>query len=115
MVSDVDVSWDADGFDKACESASLAVDQLLMDPLGQILPRFLLLLNRLDGQFDAIFVDSVLEEFSTVIAHMISHLVFKVESNHVAWHLWEHDVNVDVELVRVVRGLDRDIAGGLRL
>ena len=106
-VADVEATRHTNGFDKTTEPAALLVFNLLLDPICHVLPVGILFFPRLDREFLAITVQSVLVKLTVVVIDAIAHLIFKCQSNHVTGHERHHNIYVYMELVGIVGRLDR--------
>ena len=102
MMRDVKVTWNAHCLHEPLNPATLAINELLVDSVRYIRSLGILFLDRLNGELVAILVKSVLVELAKVVLDVISQLVLQVETNDIAWHFWQLDIDVDVESVRVV-------------
>ena len=78
MVCNVKVAWDAHRLHKSLQSAALAINELLMDSIRNILSLVILFLYGLNGKFVAVLVEPVLVELAKVVLYVISHLVLQV-------------------------------------
>ena len=106
MMRNVKVAWNAHCLHEPLNPAALAINELLMDSVRYIRSFVILFLYGLNGELVAILVEPVLVELAKVVSDVVPQLVLQVETNDIAWHSWQLDIDVDMEFVRVVRRLD---------
>ena len=106
MVSNVEVSWHTNRGYIASYTTALTVNELLVHPFCNVMLLFLRFYHGLNRELFTIFVNSVLEELLMVVSNVISSLVLKVQAYNIAGHSWQHDINVNMELVTIVRCLN---------
>ena len=101
-MTDVKGARDANGLNEATQSAALFIFNLLLDPIGDILPVSVLLFPSLDGQLHTITVQSMLVQLTVVVIDPIAHLILQCQPNNITRHVRHCNIYVYVELVGVV-------------
>lgn len=84
-----------------------------LNPINQVMQCHKIIKNRRLRQHSALLRDTLLEQLARHINNMCAHHILYVQSQYIAWGLVELDIDIDVELIVVVRHIDEHVAPDL--
>jgi len=110
MVAYVEITRHTEDFDVALEATALFEFELFLDACEQSVAVDIAVLISLNFEQSTVCIHARLRHLAIVVNNVVAEVVFNVQPNNIAGHPWHLNVDVDVESVGRVRGLDHHVA-----